>query len=165
MSPESYVSYFEGIARKHAAIQHGVNDEEHFLRFVDDEVRTGMVAGVSDPVMVLEDVEYSFSHNGGDGFFESPVGGFFIVYQVDKGDSAAEYAAYHNGHKVAKEILLRMYSDSKNKNSPMWRAFNFEGSTIQQLGPVYDNYYGSVTRFSLKSPVGRNVDPATWTDL
>ena len=169
-----YIAYMENIARKLKAIGHDpVNGKTRFFRvrsIVDlDELQQNLT-GDCDPCIVAEDNHQGrFNDSGSESITDEITYSFMILKRAKLNDFAAEQTVKKDCHRLFLKIAGRMRRDSRGDfrgDIPSTGMKHLVTGSFyhQSVGPVSDNFFGTLVTFSILIPTANDLkyDAQDW---
>ncbi|OIN59816.1 hypothetical protein [Arsenicibacter rosenii] len=163
MTEEQYISYFEGLAAAHTAIQHSeacprfwVADNDEYTEVVQ-AVRTKLNLPCLLLDQYVDDVDDSQ-----DNFRVNVSGGFSVLVRFEQGNSRAQRDARHQARMIALQILRRFRADCRKQafGKGVLLSPPFTGESTPVLGGIAVGWsYG----FTLSAPLSVAPDDC-WDD-
>ncbi|WP_338765989.1 hypothetical protein WAF17_02800 [Bernardetia sp. ABR2-2B] len=162
MTIGDYITYFEEIAKYSVHIEH-TEENSRFTTLDIHEALNGMITDIdfNEFCMLLTTYEGQLSHYD----YESPVyhtseGGFMIIKHIEQNDFRAQDEVYREaeivGYKIIAKILKDKLKGARNSECPeLIAAFDLNTVETMKVGPKFDNCFGMLFTFSIKSNVSK----------
>jgi hypothetical protein len=162
---EFFEEYFEGIASKLVAIQHGLNGNKGFF-LIDDwdnptEILKEAGRNITDRILILEDFEDHLSDNYSDNFTGEIYSAFTVLEHVSDSRGDKKEAKYRC-RAIAKKIAHKLKLDGMDGILAERRIICKLDSKGFSVGPVLSNYYGWRYSFSWKEPERIALNSEDW---
>ena len=158
MRHAAYNTYFRTLASQHTDIRHSAT-QMHFARIIRStdpfakldltEFLTSIKSRMKLPFMLLETFDAKLEDNRSDNKWKLHMGAFIILDKAEKGNPDDIESKLDSTEQIAEDLLARMYEDYKKRRVD-WHL-DLNDVTVEKVGPISDNLYGTRVDFLLKT--------------
>lgn len=169
MTFNEYIAYFKAAATSNKAIAYVEGENERFITVSVDDVINALGPKGDSMTFCLEEFDYRPSDALSDNPRKQLSGAFFIIDLAKKGDKASKLSVLNNTDVVTQEFLSKIKNDQLklglNKNHPgKIKSFDLNSVRVEPIGPVFGNWYGWRTEFTINQTFINNLqlDDSKW---
>lgn len=156
-------TYFKECAINCNGIGH-TDSNKHFFRFNMTELTLSMSSRTNFPAMAIESSDFVVKDLSNDDLhFDRGVGFLIIDILKNPNDIEAIEDIYDSTLELVIDVLGKIHKD-KNCQVAVVEHFNFDGLSINPVGPVFSNCYGWRIESGLMERAGIKYDPSKFTN-
>jgi hypothetical protein len=148
MTIDDIITYFETLAKEHIDIKH-TDKNCHFFRD-EDEVLEKLKSKANTPALIMGTFQSTFKMVNRDFNHEEPQMTILILdfVPIRNDKTTQHFAALERTKIIAEDIIRRIKHDATCQLHSFLKEFNTDSVRIDQVGPVFENYWGWVVDFS-----------------
>lgn len=155
----NHFQYGEALAASLRSVAHTPANRKFFTAFGLEDLTNfeDRLSSVSGTILIAVDgCESDSEDNGGDALTDKQVYSFIVARNTVSGDPDTVNRAAYDCRLICKQIRNRLLQD------PALSGIIDRGTQINGIGPIGDNFYGTVLTFFLHAPEEFCINPEYW---
>ncbi|MDR0799794.1 MAG: hypothetical protein LBN18_08550 [Dysgonamonadaceae bacterium] len=161
----NHFAYGEDLARRLRAISH-TDTDQHFYRATEAEELQDLIAHLSSVhgmiLVAIDGHNSDFKWANSDSLMERSQYFFLVLQQTVSGDTDTVFAAQQECTGVARQIIARIMNDAHDPKVKPLHFIDAGSFTLRGVGPVGDNFYGSILGFNRVVGMNYQINTAMW---
>ena len=154
-----HFNYGESLASSHKDISHTPQRKRFFTAFGLEDLTTmnDSLSSINGTILIAVDgCESDSEDNGSDGLNDKQIYSFIVARNTISGNPTSINQAAKECKRICKQIRNRLFND------PTLIGIIDRNTQINGIGPIGDNFYGTVLTFSLNVPEDYFIDARYW---
>lgn len=170
MDVQAVNNYFEDIARRLIPISH---EQDGKIRFVGidsekvNELSNSKLDYKNSFCLLMVDYDGYLSATNDDQVKDRNGLSFVILKHVKKHDFPAKELVYKESKQIGMQVIAQLQADKEKRfqgqASPI-KDFELNSVRYANMGPMFDNAYGTLFEFEIPEPIAIIKDPALWNE-